>query len=41
MMGVEASIRDLRVDVFSTESLSIHHKIFIGLKNLFDLHKLR
>ena len=27
------------LDAFSTEILSIHHKILIGLKNLFDLHK--
>ena len=29
-----------RLDVFSTENLSIHHKIPIGLKDQFDLHKL-
>ena len=28
-------------DVFSTENLSIHYKILIGLKHQFDLHKLR
>ena len=27
-------------DVFSTENLSIHHKILVGLKDQFDLHKL-
>ena len=27
-------------DVFSTENLSIHYKILIGLKDQFDLHKL-
>ena len=27
-------------DFFSTENLSIHHKILIGLKDRFDLHKL-
>ena len=26
--------------VFSTENLSIHHKILIGIKDPFDLHKL-
>ena len=28
------------LDVFSTENLSIHHKILIDLKDQFDLHKL-
>ena len=28
------------LDVFSTENLSLHHKILIGIKNQFDLHKL-
>ena len=28
------------LDIFSTENLSIHHKILIGLKDQFDLHKL-
>ena len=27
-------------DVVSTENLSIHHKILIGLKYQFDLHNL-
>ena len=27
------------LDVFSTENLSIYHKIFIGIKDQFDLHK--
>ena len=27
-------------DVFSTENLSIHYKILIGLKDQVDLHKL-
>ena len=27
-------------DVFSTENLSFHCKIIIGLKEQFDLHKL-
>ena len=26
-------------DVFSTENLSVHYKILIGLKDQFDLHK--
>ena len=29
-----------KVDVFSTENLSIQHKILIGIKNQFDLHKV-
>ena len=28
------------LDVFSTENLSIQHKILIGIKDQFDLHKL-
>ena len=28
------------LDVSSTENLSLHHKILIGIKNHFDLHKL-
>ena len=28
------------LDVFSAENLSIHHKILIGVKDQFDLHKL-
>ena len=28
-------------DVFSTENLSIHYKILIGLKDQFNLHKLQ
>ena len=28
------------LDVFSTENLSMHHKILIGLKGQFDLHKI-
>ena len=28
------------LDVFLTENLSIYHKILIGLKGKFDLHKL-
>ena len=28
------------LDVFSTENLSIHHKILLDLKDQFDLHKL-
>ena len=27
-------------DVFSTENLSIHRKILVGLKDQFDLRKL-
>ena len=27
------------LDVFSTENLSIHHKILIGLKDQFDSQK--
>ena len=28
------------LDVFSTENLSINHKLLIGIKGQFDLHKL-
>ena len=28
------------LDVFSTENLSTHHKILLGLKDQFDLHNL-
>ena len=28
------------LDVFSTENLSTHHEILLGLKDQFDLHNL-